>query len=80
MPFETFLDRLKVNATFNGHMNKFVRAVSSTVIHEFKNNLAHLFSLRSCSASLNICSGRLKVKITLECSMKKWSYIELARA
>ena len=39
-----------------------------------------MFSLRSSSAISNICLGRLKVKVTLEGQMIKWSYIELVPA
>ena len=49
-------------------------------MHEFQNYLAELFSLTSRSAILNICSGRLKVKITLEDQMIKWSQIEFVQA
>ena len=49
-------------------------------MHEFQNNLAELFSLTSRSSVLNICSGRLKVKITLEDQMIKWSQIEFVQA
>ena len=42
-------------------------------MHEFQNNLAQLFIE-------NICSGKLKVKVTLEGQMIKWSKIELVRA
>ena len=42
------------------------QAIISTFVHGFQNNLAQLFALRSKSAILNICTGRLKVKVTLE--------------
>ena len=50
---------------------------ASTYVHGFQNNLAQLVSLRSKSAIGNICSGRLKVKVTLDDQMIK---IELVRA
>ena len=40
----------------------------------FQNNFAQLFSLRSRTASWNICSGKLKVKVTLEGQTIKWSF------
>ena len=43
-----------------------VRAISSTFMHGFQNNLVQLF-IR------NICLGKLKVKVTLEGQMIKWS-------
>ena len=49
-------------------------------MHGFHNNLGQLLSLRSISAIRIICSGRLKVKVTLEGKMRKWSYIELVCA
>ena len=42
MPFETFVGRLKVKVTFDGHINKLARARIS--LH------SQLFSLRSSSA------------------------------
>ena len=42
-------------------------------MHGFQNNITQLFSLRSRNAVGNICSGRLKVKVTLEGQMIKWS-------
>ena len=48
-------------------------------MHGFQNNFAQLLSSRR-SAVRNICSRRLKVKVTLEGQMIKWSYIELVRA
>ena len=45
---------------------RFVWAITSTFMHGFQNNLAQLFSLTSRSAIRNICSGRLKVRVTLE--------------
>ena len=49
-------------------------------MHGFQNNLAQLFSLRIGNAICNICSSRLKVKVTFEFQMIKWSYNELVRA
>ena len=49
-------------------------------MHGFQNNLAQLLFLRSTSVIRNICSGRLKVKVTLEGQMIKWSWIELVQA
>ena len=49
----------------------------SIFVHGLHNKLAQMLSLRSSSAACNICSGRLKVKVTLEGQMIKWSYIEL---
>ena len=43
------------------------------IMHGFQNNLAQLFIW-------NICSGRLKVKATLEGRMIKWLWIELVWA
>ena len=49
-------------------------------MYEFQNNFAQVFSLRSSSAISSTCSGRLKIKVTLEGQMMKWSKIELFRA
>ena len=51
------------------------QAKTSAFMYGFKNNLAQLFSFRS--AMWNICSGRLKVKVTLEGQMIKWSKLNL---
>ena len=48
-----------------------VRAITSTFIDGFQNNLAQLFSFMSKSAILNIWSGRAKVKVTFEGQMIK---------
>ena len=48
---------------------QFVLTITCTFMHGFQNNLAQLFSLRSGSAIGNICSGRLKVKVTVEGQM-----------
>ena len=45
-------------------------AISNTFMHVFQNNLAHLFIL-------NICLGRLKVKVTFEGQILKWYKTEL---
>ena len=57
MPFETFIQVCG-------------RAISSTFMLGFQNNMAQLFSLRSKSV---ICSVRMKAKVTLEGQMIKWS-------
>ena len=44
-----------------------------SLVDGFQNNLAQLFFLRSSSAFWNICLGRLKVKVTHEGQMIKWS-------
>ena len=41
-----------------------VRAITCTFMQGFQNNFAQLLSLRSESAVRNICSRRLKVKVT----------------
>ena len=48
-------------------------------MHGFQNYVAQLLSSRRRSAVKNICFRRLKVKVTLEDQMTKWSYIELVR-
>ena len=50
MPFETFLGRLKVKVTLEGHINELFWAITSTYMHGFQNNFAQVFSLRSRSA------------------------------
>ena len=52
------------------HMSGFVWTITCTFVHGFQNNLAQS----------SPCSGRLKVKNTLEGQVMKWSYIELVRA
>ena len=69
---------LKVKVTLGGLIIKLsyvelVRAITSTFKYGSQNNLAQSFSLRSSSAILNICSGRLKVKVTLDGKMIEWS-------
>ena len=49
-------------------------------MHGFQNHYAQLLSLRRRSASQKICLRRLKVKVTFEGQMIKWSSIELVRA
>ena len=44
------LGRFKFKITLEGHINKFVQAITPTFIHGFQNNYAHVFSLRSSSA------------------------------
>ena len=48
-----------------------VRAITCTFVDGFQTNLAQFFSLKSEGAILNIGSGRLKVKVTLEGQMMK---------
>ena len=50
MPFETFLGRLKVKVTLEGHINELFWAITPTYMHEFRNNFVHVFSLKSRSA------------------------------
>ena len=50
-----------------------VRAITGIFIHGFQNNFAQLLSLRRRSAIQNHCLRRLKVKVTLEGQMIKWS-------
>ena len=58
MPFETF---------------ELIRAITSTCMQRFQNNFAQAFFLRSSGAICNIYLGRLKVKVTVEGQMIKWS-------
>ena len=53
----------------------FFRAISSTYMNEFQNNLAQLLCLTSRSAIRNIYLSRLKVKVTFEDQIIKWSWI-----
>ena len=62
------------------HLSGFIQVIPCTFVHGIQNNLAQLASLRSKSAIRNICSGRLKVKVTHDGKMIKWSQIELVRA
>ena len=48
----------------------FFGAISFTFVHGFQNTFFTVVFLRSRSAICNICSGRLKVKVTLESMMK----------
>ena len=57
-----------------------VRAIICTFMHGYQNYLAQLLSSRSRSAIRTICSGRLKVKVTLEGQKINWSKTKLARA
>ena len=49
-------------------------------MHGSLSKLAQAISLTNRSAIWNICSGKLKVKVTLKSQMIKRSYIELVRA
>ena len=49
MSFETFLGRLKVKVTLEGHINKFFWAITLMYMHGFENNFAQVFSLKSRS-------------------------------
>ena len=46
MPFETFLGRLNVKVTLEGHINELLWAITPTYMQGFQNNFAHVFSLR----------------------------------
>ena len=50
MSFETFLGRLKVKVTLEGHINELFWAITPTFMHGFHNNFAPVFSLKSRSA------------------------------
>ena len=50
-----------------------VRAITPIFMCGIQNNLQQVFSSRRISAILNNCLGRLKVKVTLEGQMIKWS-------
>ena len=57
----TYLGRLKVKDTLEGQMIKWsiielLWAISSVFKHAFQNKLAHLYSLKSRTAILNICT------------------------
>ena len=47
MPFETFLGRLKVKITLEGHINELLWAITPTYMHGFQNSFAQVFSLKS---------------------------------
>ena len=57
-----------------------VQVITSTFMHGFQNTLVQLFSLRSRSAIRNFCSGRLKVKVTLEGQIMKCSKLRLSNS
>ena len=46
MSFETFLGRLKVTVTPEGHINELSWAIIPTYMHGFQNNFAQVFSLK----------------------------------
>ena len=50
MPFETFLDRLKVKVTLEGHINEIFWAITPTYMHGFQNSFAQVLPLRKRSA------------------------------
>ena len=50
MTFETFLGRLKVKVTLEGHITELFWAITPIYMHGFQNNLAQVFSLKSRSA------------------------------
>ena len=47
--------------------------ITGTFMHGFQKNFAQLLSSRRRSAVQNVCLRRLKVKVTLEGQMTKWS-------
>ena len=47
MTFETFLGRLKVKVTLEGHINEILWAITPTYMQIFQNNFAQVFSLKS---------------------------------
>ena len=47
MLFETFLGRLKVKVTLEGHINEHFWAITSTYMHGFQNDFVQAFSLKS---------------------------------
>ena len=47
MQFETFLDRLKVKVTLEGHINELLWAITPTYMQGFQSNFAQVFSLKS---------------------------------
>ena len=47
MPFETFLGRLKVKVTLEGHISELLWAITPTYTHGFRNNFAQVFSLKN---------------------------------
>ena len=50
MSFETFLGRLKVKVTLEGHINELFWAITPAFMHGFQNCFAQVFSLKSKSA------------------------------
>ena len=50
-----------------------VWAITGIFMHGFQNNFAQLLSSKRRSVVQNICLCRLKVKVTLEGQMIKWS-------
>ena len=55
------------------HLSGFFQAITSIFMHRYQHNLAQLFSFTSRNAIQNICSVRLKAKVTLEGQMIEWS-------
>ena len=51
MSFETFLGRLTVKVTPEGHINELFWAITPMYTHAFQNNFAQVFSLKSRSAT-----------------------------
>ena len=47
MLFETFLGRLKVKVTLEGHINEHSWAITPTYMRGFQNDVAQVFSLKS---------------------------------
>ena len=45
-----YLGRLKVKVTLEGHINELFWAITPIYMHEFQNNFAQVFSLKSRSA------------------------------
>ena len=56
MPSETFLGRLNVKVTHEGHINELFWAITPTYMHGFQNNFAQVFFLKSRSTICNMCS------------------------
>ena len=56
MPFETFLGRLKVKVTLEGHINELFWAITLTCMHEFQNNFARQAQFMTIlSSDLQVC-------------------------
>ena len=49
MPFETFLGRLNVKVTLEGHINELFWAITPIYMHGFQNNFAQVFFLKNQS-------------------------------